>query len=544
MAKKKNEAQDHGLSSSATRRFVHLHLHTEYSLLDGGNRISKLIAHVKELGMPAVAMTDHGNLFGAIEFYQAARAGGIKPILGMEAYVAPGDRREKSGRAGEYHHLVLLAENERGWRNLLRLSSIGYLEGFYYKPRVDWATLAEHAEGLIALSACLKGELPQLLDRERFEDARATAERMARIFGDGRFFLELQDHGIPNQRGVNQGLRELARPMGIPLVATNDVHYARRGDASSHDVLLCIQTGRLVDEPDRMRFYSDEFYFKSRDEMSERFGDVEEALDHTAWIAERCDVELEFGRVLLPAFPLPPAHPTLESLLAERARAGLALRYPEVTEEIRARFEYELDVIQKTGFAGYFLIVADFIQHAREHRGDVAELRLDLAADDHACAVDRPDLDHFARHHVVQLGLQRFHVVGNDQVQHGEKLSPRPIDREVGGAELLAEHVDRLVGQCHDIGDIRVSDQQLGERLIDPQHLRLVHRHHELAGVDRLGVQRIDRDLRPCRADRHGKEHSQEQMKKRPQEKIRHGPLVLHVLVVPRSPRQDPRRAL
>ncbi len=347
-------------------RFVHLHTHSQYSLLDGANRFDEVVESARGMGMGAVALTDHGNLFGAVEFYETARGAGVKPVLGMEAYVATGDRREKSGRPGEYHHLVLLAENAAGWRNLLRLSSIGYLDGFYYKPRVDWESLSAHAEGLIGLSACLKGELPQLLDRERLDQARATAVRMARLFGDERFFLELQDHGIPSQRIVNQGLRELAAELGLPLVATNDVHYRTRADASSHDVLLCIQTGRLVDEPDRMRFYSDEFFFKSPAEMAERFGDIEEALDNTAWIADRCDVELEFGKVLLPAFPLPEEHSTLESLLEERARAGLPRRYGEITDEIRQRFEYELDVIQKTGYAGYFLIVADFIQYARD----------------------------------------------------------------------------------------------------------------------------------------------------------------------------------
>jgi DNA polymerase-3 subunit alpha len=348
-------------------RFVHLHTHSQYSLLDGANRFETLVERAREMGMGAVALTDHGNLFGAIEFYGIAKSAGIKPILGMEAYVAPGDRREKGGRPGEYHHLVLLAENEKGWRNLLRLSSIGYLEGFYYKPRIDWTSLSEHAEGLIALSACLKGEVPMLLDRERLEEARGTAERMARLFGERRFFLELQDHGIPSQRLVNQGLVELARSVGLPLVATNDVHYGRRGDASAHDVLLCIQTGRLVDEVDRLRFFSDEFYFKSRDEMAERFGEMTEALDNTAWIADRCEVELEFGKVLLPAFPLPAEHASLESLLEERARIGLPRRYEVVTDEIRERFEYELSVIKKTGYAGYFLIVADFIQYARDH---------------------------------------------------------------------------------------------------------------------------------------------------------------------------------
>ncbi len=347
-------------------RFVHLHTHSEYSLLDGANRLETLVAAASSSGMGAIALTDHGNLFGAVEFYRAARQAGVKPILGMEAYVASGDRRERSGRAGAYYHLVLLAQNEVGWRNLIRLSSIGYLEGFYYKPRIDHQALAENAEGLIALSACLKGEVPTFLQQENYRAARERAESLARLFGPDRFFLEMQDHGIPDQHGVNTGIRELARELGLPLVATNDVHYGSRSDASAHDVLLCIQTGKLVDQEDRMRFYSDEFYFKSPQEMAERFGDCPEALENTAWIAERCDVELDFHRTLLPAFPLPSGYDSLEVLLAAEARRGLLRRYDPVDDAVMERFEYELDVIQRTGFAGYFLIVADFIAHARE----------------------------------------------------------------------------------------------------------------------------------------------------------------------------------
>ncbi len=347
-------------------RFVHLHTHSEYSLLDGANRLDALVAAAAASGMDALALTDHGNLFGAIEFYRAARQAGVKPILGMEAYVASGDRHERGGRAGAYYHLVLLAQNETGWRNLIRLSSIGYLEGFYYKPRIDHQVLAESAEGLIALSACLKGEVPSLLQQENYAAARGRAERLARLFGPDRFFLEMQDHGIPDQQVVNSGIRELARELGLPLVATNDVHYERRSDASAHDVLLCIQTGKLVDQEDRMRFYSDEFYFKSAAEMAQRFEDCPEALENTAWIAERCDVELDFGRTLLPAFPLPAGCDSLETLLEAEARRGLHRRYERIDDDIRERFEYELDVIQRTGYAGYFLIVADFITHARE----------------------------------------------------------------------------------------------------------------------------------------------------------------------------------
>jgi DNA polymerase-3 subunit alpha len=316
--------------------------------------------------MGALAVTDHGNLFGAVEFYETARRAGIRPILGMEAYLAPGDRRDRGGRGGNYFHLVLLAENATGWRNLIRLSSIGYLEGFYYKPRIDHEVLAAHAEGLIGLSACLKGEVATFLDREQYETARECATRMARVFGDDRFFLELQDHGIPQQRTVNGGVRELAAELGLPLVVTNDVHYETRADASSHDVLLCIQTGKLVDQADRMRFHSDEFYFKSPQEMESAFPDDAEAFSNTAWIAERCEVELDFDTPHLPAFPLPAAHASLEDLLEAEARAGLARRYDPVSGEARARLDYEIEVIRKTGYAGYFLIVADFIRHARE----------------------------------------------------------------------------------------------------------------------------------------------------------------------------------
>lgn len=252
--------------------------------------------------MGALAVTDHGNLFGAIEFYETARKAGIKPILGMEAYLAPVTAATGAG-GGNYYHLVLLAENDTGWRNLIRLSSIGYLEGFYYKPRIDHATLAAHAEGLIGLSACLKGEVATFLDRQHYDAARECAERMAQVFGDDRFFLELQDHGIPQQRAVNAGVLELAAELGLPLVATNDVHYETRADASSHDVLLCIQTGKLVDQADRMRFHSDEFYFKSPQEMEATFPDQSEALANTAWIAERCEVEIDFDTPHLPAFP-------------------------------------------------------------------------------------------------------------------------------------------------------------------------------------------------------------------------------------------------
>ncbi|MFN2432404.1 MAG: DNA polymerase III subunit alpha [Gemmatimonadota bacterium] len=345
--------------------FVHLHTHSEYSLLDGANRISDLVESARVMGMQALALTDHGNLFGAIHFYDACRKAGVKPLLGFEAYLAPGSRKSREGRMGNYAHLLLLAETLEGYRNLLRLSSIGYLEGFYYRPRIDREVLREHARGLIATSACLKGPVAAHLLQDDFARARDAARELASIFGERSFFLEVQDHGIAEQAKVNAGIRELAGELGLGLVCTNDVHYHRREDAAAHDVLLCIQTGKTLDEESRMRFASDDFYFKSQAEMAERFPDLPEALANTGEIAERCNVELEF-RTHLPAFPRPAEAASPDELLEREARAGLAARFAEVTPELRERLDYELDVIRRTGYGGYFLIVQDFLRAARE----------------------------------------------------------------------------------------------------------------------------------------------------------------------------------
>ncbi len=345
--------------------FVHLHTHSEYSLLDGANRIPDLVRTAKAMGMPAVALTDHGNLFGAIHFHDAAREAGIKPVLGFEAYVAPDSRKSREGRMGNYYHLLLLAETLEGYRNLLRLSSIGYLEGFYYRPRIDKEVLREHAKGVIATSACLKGEVATWLAQDNDTRARQAAREMAAIFGERNFFLEIQDHGIPDQRKVNAGIRDIARELGLGLVCTNDVHYHRREDAAAHDVLLCIQTGKTLDEESRMRFHSDDFYLKSPAEMEALFREVPEAVANTGEIAERCNVELEF-KTQLPAFPLPAGVTSIDDHLAQLAREGLAQRYSVNTPELEERLEYELSVIRKTGYSGYFLIVADFIRAARE----------------------------------------------------------------------------------------------------------------------------------------------------------------------------------
>jgi len=364
------------------KRFVHLHNHTQYSLLDGACRIDDMVALAKSYQMPAVAITDHGNMFGAVQFYRKAMEQGLRPIIGQEVYVARGDRRErKPARRGEenYYHLVLLVKDRQGYENLMKLSSIGYLEGFYYRPRVDKEALAEHHQGLIALSSCLHGEVPQLLLRGQRQRARSAVMEYRDIFGSDNIYIEIQDHGIPEEKKVLGELVELSREVDIPLVATNDCHYLHREDAAAHDVLLCIQTGQDYQDPDRMRFTTDQLYFKSPQEMAELFSDLPEALDHTLDVAEKCHLLLDFDHVHLPHFPLPKGFDSTQSYLETQSRKGLANRYSKVTPGLEQRLEYELSVIEKMGFSGYFLIVKDFIDEARRQgisvgpgRGSVA----------------------------------------------------------------------------------------------------------------------------------------------------------------------------
>ena len=352
--------------------FVHLHLHTEYSLLDGACRIGKLMERVKELGQEAVAITDHGVMYGVIDFYKAAKAAGIKPVIGCEVYVAPRTRFDKvHGVDNENAHLVLLCENETGYRNLSYLVSKGFLEGFYGRPRIDMELLRQHSEGLIALSACLAGAIPRKLKLDDYEGARAVALEYSRIFGPGNFYLELQDHGIAEQARINPLLLRLSRELGLPLVVTNDAHYLRKEDAPTQDVLMCIQMGKTVDDPNRLRFESEEFYVKSEAELRERFPQLDEAFENTARIAERCSVEFEFGHYHLPAFEAPDG---LDSLTYFRrlCEEGFAERYggpmwaSAPTDEYRKRLDYEMGVIEKMGYVDYFLIVADFIRWAKE----------------------------------------------------------------------------------------------------------------------------------------------------------------------------------
>ncbi|MGE5571770.1 MAG: DNA polymerase III subunit alpha [Bacteroidota bacterium] len=346
--------------------FAHLHLHTQYSLLDGACKLPDLMARARELGVTSLAMTDHGVLYGAIDFYKAAEKHGVKPIIGCELYVAKRTRHDRTPHVDDdQYHLVVLAKDEAGYRNIVKLSSIGFVEGFYYKPRVDLEALDRHREGIIALSACLSGEIPSFLLQGNYEAARRKAGEYREIYGPDNFYLELQSSGIPEQDRANAGLVEIGRELGIPLVATNDVHYIRREDARMHDVLLCIQTGKTIDDKDRLRFQTDEFYLKSPDEMQSAFKRVPEAVENALAIAERCNFKFEFGRSAVPLFEVPEGY-TQETYLRHLCMEGLKKRYGQVTEDLVARLTYELDVIVKMGYAGYFLIVWDFIRFARE----------------------------------------------------------------------------------------------------------------------------------------------------------------------------------
>ncbi len=348
--------------------FVHLHTHTEYSLLDGSNKIKEYVARVKELGMDAAAITDHGAMFGVIDFYRAARAEGVKPILGCEVYVAPNSRFDKELTGGDdrYYHLVLLAENNEGYANLIKIVSKGYVEGFYYRPRVDMEVLQQYHEGIIALSACLAGEVQRYIVKGLYDEAKKTALKYEGVFGKGNYFLELQDHGIAEQKTVNQALLRMSRELNIPLAATNDIHYTYAEDVKPHDILLCIQTAKKLQDEDRMRYEGGQYYVKSPEEMETLFPYAKEALENTGKIAERCNVEIEFGVTKLPRFDVPEGLTSWE-YLNQICFEGLKERYPEDDGTRKKRLEYELGVIKNMGYVDYFLIVWDFIKYARDN---------------------------------------------------------------------------------------------------------------------------------------------------------------------------------
>src|SRR3989441_8947163 len=387
-------------------RFVHLHCHTQYSLLDGANKIEPLFERVRQLKQPALAMTDHGNMFGAIEFYNEAMRHGIKPIIGCEIYVAPGSRLERKGvdkGPKEYnHHLILLAMNMEGYRNLCKLVTLGFMEGFYYRPRVDKELLNQYNKGLIALSACLQGEVAQALSGGQAEKAKSVAEGYAAIF-DGRYYLEIQDNKISEQEKINRMLVELAKDLSLPVVATNDCHYRERDDSGAHDVLLCVQTGKTVDEENRLRFATDELFVKSAEQMKKGFDYCPEAVERTIEIAGRCNLELEFGNYHFPHFD-PPQEMSLDDYLDELTRKGLAERLetlkknrPEDYETrlglYEERLDFELNVIKGMQFSGYFLIVADFINYAKNQGVPVGPGRGSAAGSLVAYALRITDLD-------------------------------------------------------------------------------------------------------------------------------------------------------
>ncbi|MGH7265863.1 MAG: DNA polymerase III subunit alpha [Candidatus Rokuibacteriota bacterium] len=348
--------------------FVHLHVHSEYSLLDGAAHLRRLVERAARLGFPAIALTDHGNLFGAMDFYQLGGEVGIKPILGVELYIAPGRRFDKAPLDGQYegaNHLTVLVRNATGYRNLIKLVSKGYLEGFYYKPRVDRQLLAEHADGLLVLSGCLNSEVSRLLLAGDERKAREVAGWYAEVFGRDHYFMEVQAHGLADQIRVTEGTLRIAEALGIGVCGTNDSHYLEAGDARAHEVLLCLQTGAKLSDPSRWRFSTEEFYLKSAEEMRKAFAEVPEAYTNTLAVAERCDLQLGFGQFHLPRYEVPAGH-TADSYLRELADGGLRLKYPSPTPEVTERLAYELRVIQEMQFSGYFLVVWDFIKYAKD----------------------------------------------------------------------------------------------------------------------------------------------------------------------------------
>ncbi len=398
--------------------FVHLHNHTEYSLLDGAARVKDLIAAAKSMNMPALAITDHGVMYGVTDFYKGCLKEGIKPIIGCEVYVAPRTRFDREPRKDDSaYHLVLLAENMEGYHNLCKLVSYAYLDGFYYKPRVDKELLRQYSKGIICLSACIAGEIPQAILANQIEEAYRLTKEYRDIFGADNFFLEIQDHGMEEEKKSNRAIIQIAKELDIPLVCTNDIHYVRKQDAKAHDILLCVQTGRKRADEDRMSFASDEFYLKSEEEMALLFGEYPEAMSNTLKIAERCNLEFTFGKLYLPIFQVPEGY-TIPSYLRKLCEDGMHRRYPEITPELRERLEYELGIIEKMDFPGYFLIVWDMINFARTKGIPVGPGRGSGAGSIVAYALGITDIDPI-RYHLI---FERF--------LNPERVSPPDIDTD------------------------------------------------------------------------------------------------------------------
>ena len=419
--------------------FVHLHVHTEFSLLDGACRIDEVAERAKALGQTALAVTDHGVMYGAVAFYKACRSAGIKPIIGCEVYVAPRSRFQKEhGLDNNYSHLILLCRNETGYRNLCYLVSSGFTEGFYIRPRIDWELLHEHSEGLICLSGCLAGEIPQALIRNDYEAAKARALDLQALFGADSFYLEIQDHGIREERQAAQGLIRLSRETGIPLCLTNDAHYTEQKDAYYQDVLMCIQTGKTVDEPNRMRFETQEFYLKDEQQMRALFPELPEAADNTAKIAERCSFDFEFGHYHLPRFKLPEGEADSYAFLRRLCEQGFAERFP-TRPEVRRQLDYELEMIHKMGFVDYFLIVQDFINYAKRNGIPVGPGRGSAAGSVVSYCQHITDVDPIK----YSLFFERF--------LNPERVSMPDIDVDfcVNRRGEVIEYVNRLYGRDH-----------------------------------------------------------------------------------------------
>ena len=412
--------------------FVHLHVHSEYSILDGACRIPALAARAAELEMPAVTLTDHGSLAGAVELHREAKNQGIKPVVGCELYVTDDRTRQEKG----YAHLTVLAESNEGYANLIKLSSLGYLEGYYYKPRVDWELLERHARGLVVLSGCLSGRVSKALEEARPQDAAADLDRLVQIFGRDSTYVEIQNAGLEPQQRINPQLARLAETTGLPLVATGDVHYLLHDDARAHEALLCIQSGDSLKNPNHWRFDTDQFYFKTPAEMAEDFAAYPDALRRTLEVAERCNVEIELGRILLPRYPVPDGRDAFE-YLAELCEAGLAERYEQVTAELRERLQFELKTVREMGFADYFLIVWDFIRFARENGVSVGPGRGSAAGSLAAYCLRITDVD------PMQYGLlfERFLNPAR------KDLPDMDIDFSVAGRDRVINYVTEKYGR-------------------------------------------------------------------------------------------------
>ena len=419
--------------------FVHLHVHTEFSLLDGACRIDKVAKRAAELGMPALAVTDHGVMYGAVAFYKACKAAGIQPIIGCEVYVAPRTRHDKEqARDRDYTHLVLLCRNETGYHNLCRLVSVSFTEGFYVKPRIDWELLEKHSEGLICLSGCVRGYIPQNILRGDYDEAKRKALELRKLFGEDGFYLEIQNHRIPEEERASAGLIRISQETGIPLVLTNDAHYINREDAYYQDVLMAIQTGKSVSDPDRLKMATEELYLKSEEEMAQLFPEQREAMDNTLKIASLCSFEFEFGHYHLPKFKLPAGETDSAAYLRRLCNEGFFRRFAD-RPEVRSQLDYELDMIEKMGFVDYFLIVADFIGYAKRNGIPVGPGRGSAAGSVVSYCLNITDVDPIK----YSLFFERF--------LNPERVSMPDIDVDfcVNRRGEVIEYVQRLYGNDH-----------------------------------------------------------------------------------------------